>query len=202
MGWNDRRPLLRGRNLDQTTSQNYPTDIQFQTESGIDNLLLVIFLPYRGRIFRDSAVLNGGKNIPRKTTALPQVKGYFLLTWPELDLNLGNDESQWAVVATSGTDISTSPLAPASKFLKKGLSGKYILVFTCPNGQADSLNTKNISFIVHGPNIPRNMQTMQQNRKENGFQIFQSMINNTCFSSICYNLFWASQKLTRASQIH
>ena len=27
-------------------------------------------------------------------------------------------------------------LAPASEFLKKGLSGKYILVCTCPNGQA------------------------------------------------------------------
>ena len=31
----------------------------------------------------------------------------------------------------AGFDISTSPLAPASEFLKKGLSGKYILVFTC-----------------------------------------------------------------------
>ena len=37
----------------------------------------------------------------------------------------------------SGTDISTSPLAPASEFLKKGLSDKYILVFTCQNGHAD-----------------------------------------------------------------
>ena len=42
--------------------------------------------------------------------------------------------------------------------------------------------------------IPRNVQTMQQNWKENGFQIFKYIINNTCFSSICYNLFWASQK--------
>ena len=41
----------------------------------------------------------------------------------------------------AGTDISTRPLAPASEFLKKGLSGKYILVFTCPNGQADFQNT-------------------------------------------------------------
>ena len=32
-----------------------------------------------------------------------------------------------------GTDIRTSPLASASEFLKKGLSGKYVLVFTCPN---------------------------------------------------------------------
>ena len=46
----------------------------------------------------------------------------------------------------SGTDISTSTLAPASEFLKKGLLGKYILVFTCPNGQADFLNTKH-SFL-------------------------------------------------------
>ena len=38
---------------------------------------------------------------------------------------------------SSGTDISTGPLTPASEFLKKGLSGKYILVFPCPNGQAD-----------------------------------------------------------------
>ena len=41
----------------------------------------------------------------------------------------------------AGTDISTSPLAPASEFLKKGLSGKYMLVFTCPNRQADFQNT-------------------------------------------------------------
>ena len=40
-----------------------------------------------------------------------------------------------------GFDISTCPLAPASEFLKKGLSGKYILAFTCPNGQADFLCT-------------------------------------------------------------
>ena len=52
----------------------------------------------------------------------------------------------------SGTDISTSLLAPASEFLKKGLSGKYILVFTCLNGQDDFLNTKHIFFIVNGPN--------------------------------------------------
>ena len=44
----------------------------------------------------------------------------------------------------SGTDISTSPLAPASEFLKKGLSGKYILVLTCPNGQADFSNINHI----------------------------------------------------------
>ena len=43
-----------------------------------------------------------------------------------------------------GTDISTCPLAPAGEFLEKGLSGKCLLVFTCPNGQADFLNTKHI----------------------------------------------------------
>ena len=41
----------------------------------------------------------------------------------------------------TGFDISTSRLALAGEFLKKGLSGKYILVFTCPNGQADFLST-------------------------------------------------------------
>ena len=40
-----------------------------------------------------------------------------------------------------GTDISTSPLAQASEFLKTGLMGKHISVFTCPNGQGDFLNT-------------------------------------------------------------
>ena len=50
--------------------------------------------------------------------------------------------------------------------------------------------------------IPRNMQTMQQNCKGNGIQILKSMMNNTGLSSICFNLFWASQKLLRASQNH
>ena len=49
--------------------------------------------------------------------------------------------------------------------------------------------------------IPKNMQTMQQNWKETGFQIFKSM-NNTFFSSICYNLFKASQKWCQASKNH
>ena len=31
---------------------------------------------------------------------------------------------------TAGTDISTYPLAPASKFLKKGPVGKFIVVYT------------------------------------------------------------------------
>ena len=47
---------------------------------------------------------------------------------------------------SAGTDISTSPLAPASEFLEKGLLGKYIIFFTCPNWQADFLNTKHIFF--------------------------------------------------------
>ena len=73
-------------------------------------------------------------------------------------------------INAAGTDISTSLLALASKFLKKGLSGKYILGFTCPNGQADFLNIKHIFLIF----------------KESGFQIFKSMINNTCLSSIYF----------------
>ena len=43
--------------------------------------------------------------------------------------------------------------------------------------------------------IHRNMQTMQQNWKENGFQIFRSMINNTCLSSIFNNLFSCQSKI-------
>ena len=54
----------------------------------------------------------------------------------------------------TGTDISTSLLAPASEFSKKGLSGKYILVFTCPNRQADFLNTKHIFFYSEWPKYP------------------------------------------------
>ena len=44
----------------------------------------------------------------------------------------------------TGTDITTSPLAPPSEFLKKRLSGKRILVFTCLYEQADFLNAKHI----------------------------------------------------------
>ena len=55
------------------------------------------------------------------------------------DLLIENTQCNFA-----GTDISTSPLAPASEFLKKGLSGKYTLVLTCPNGQADFSNLKHI----------------------------------------------------------
>ena len=36
--------------------------------------------------------------------------------------------------AIEESQAPTSPLAPASEFWKKGLSGKYILVFTCPYG--------------------------------------------------------------------
>ena len=45
---------------------------------------------------------------------------------------------------SSGTDISTIPLAPASEFQKKGLLGKYILVCTCPNGHANFLSSLHI----------------------------------------------------------
>ena len=48
-----------------------------------------------------------------------------------------------------------SPLALASDFFQKGLLGKYIFVFTCPNRQADFLNTIHISFIVNGPNTQK-----------------------------------------------
>ena len=106
-----------------------------------------------------------------------------------------------------GTDTSTSPFAPASDFLEKGLSGKYILVFTCPNRQADFLNTIHMYvFLLNSEwhKYLRNMQTIQQNWNEHGIQIFKSMINNTCLSSICYinNSFRASKKLFRASKNH
>ena len=39
-----------------------------------------------------------------------------------------------SIYSNTGTDISTSPLAPASEYLKKEPSGKHILVCTCPNG--------------------------------------------------------------------
>ena len=46
----------------------------------------------------------------------------------------------------AGFDISTSLLAPGSEFLKTGLSGKYILVFTGPNGQAAFLSTTHFLY--------------------------------------------------------
>ena len=52
--------------------------------------------------------------------------------------------SKFVQINELGTIISTCPLALASEFLKKGLSGKYIIVFTFPNGQADHLNAKHI----------------------------------------------------------
>ena len=57
----------------------------------------------------------------------------------------------------SGFDISTRPLAPASEFLKKGISGKYTLVCTCPKGQADFLSTIRYSY-SEMTKMPRNMQ--------------------------------------------
>ena len=50
--------------------------------------------------------------------------------------------------------------------------------------------------------MTRNMLTMQQNLKENDFQVNKSMMHNTCYSSICYNLFRASQNLCRESENH
>ena len=73
----------------------------------------------------------------------------------ELEITLINSEdvleNNFMNILT-GTNISTSLLPPASEFLKKGLSGKYISVFTCPNGQADFMKTQHISFIVNGRN--------------------------------------------------
>ena len=59
------------------------------------------------------------------------------------------------VIFLAGIKISTCLLAQASEFLKKGLSGKYILVFTCLNGQADFLNIKHIFFIINDPNTQK-----------------------------------------------
>ena len=73
------------------------------------------------------------------------------------------------IISKTGIDISTSPLGPASEFMKKGLSGKYILVFTCPNGQAGFLSSVHNSYIKKMAQISRNMQTMQQHYIENGF---------------------------------
>ena len=74
---------------------------------------------------------------------------------PVFSWNLNPSNAEATFVKSIGTDISTSPLALARDFLKKGLSGKYILVFTCPKGQADFLNTLHISFIVNVPNTQR-----------------------------------------------
>ena len=38
--------------------------------------------------------------------------------------------------------------------------------------------------------------------KENGFQLIKSMINDKCYSSVCSNLFRASQKLCQVSKSH
>ena len=92
--------------------------------------------------------------------------------------------------------LSTCPLTPVSELLKKGLLGKYISVFTYPKGKL-IFWTLNTFFIVIGPNTQKYAKKMQQNRKENGFQIIKSMINNTCLSS---NLFRARQKLCWANK--
>ena len=53
----------------------------------------------------------------------------------------------------AGTDISTSPLAPASEFVKKGLSGKYISVFTSQMGKL-YFWTLNTFFFGKWPRYP------------------------------------------------
>ena len=64
---------------------------------------------------------------------------------PVSTLNIGScSVSAQMIRKTAGSDISTSPLAPVSEFLKKWLLGKYILVSTCPNGQVDFLSSPHI----------------------------------------------------------
>ena len=88
----------------------------------------------------------------------------------------------------TGTDISTSPLALTSAFLKKGLLGKYILVFTCQNGQADFLNTKHIFFIVNCQNTQKYANNSTKLKRKWFSNLSIQLINNTCLSRICYNL--------------
>ena len=77
--------------------------------------------------------------------------------------NLHPDDKLW-----TGTDISISPLAPASEFLKKGLSAS---AFQFSLAQIGKLIfwTQHISFIVNGLNTQEYANNMQQNWKENGF---------------------------------
>ena len=66
-----------------------------------------------------------------------------------------------STMTKAGFDINTSPLAPASKFLKKRLSGKFILVSTCLHGQADFLSITH--FLCRKmAQIPRNMLTKRK----------------------------------------
>ena len=102
----------------------------------------------------------------------------------------------------AGSDISTCLLALASEFLKKWSLGKYILISTCPNRQADFSEQSAHFYKEYSAKIHRNMQTVQQNQNENVFQIIKSMMNNTCHSKICYNLFRASHKSCWASRNH
>ena len=65
----------------------------------------------------------------------------------------------------TGTNIFACALAPASEFLIKGHSGKYILFCTCPSRQADFLKTTHF-HIENGTNSPKHT-----NNSSNGFQI-------------------------------
>ena len=76
--------------------------------------------------------MNYGNNVKRDKMSL---KSYFFI-------NLWHIPIEW---------ISTCLLAPASEFLKKGLLGKYILVCSCQNRQADFLNTTHF-YIGNGTN--------------------------------------------------
>ena len=64
-----------------------------------------------------------------------------------LDWSRGVDEARstsLSVQCRPGSDISTCPLAPASAFLKKWPSGKYILISSSLNRQADFLSSPHI----------------------------------------------------------
>ena len=130
-------------------------------------------------------------------------KEWFLRFWVSTWCPVALLAQTMPVAAQNWTDWVFSSLGDmrrdifTSEFLKKDLSGKYILVFTCPNRHADFLST--IYFLCRKmAKLPRNMLTMQQNLKENGFTIIKFMRNNTWHSGIYYDLFRASQKLCRA----
>ena len=54
-------------------------------------------------------------------------------------------------------DKSTWPLALGIEFLKKWFSGKYMFVFTWPNGQADFQSSPHNTYVENVPQIHRNM---------------------------------------------
>ena len=62
--------------------------------------------------------------------------------------------------------------AHSKNYFKLGTYAPVKVEPDCPNGQADFLNTIQYTFLLKWmAQIPRNMQTMQQNWEENGIQI-------------------------------